>query len=395
MAVYVIVAFLLFVFACGEQCTERSRLWPTLSLIVVLVFAATRFETGFDWMAYEQAFDELPTPKDAFANGIPDQTLPVEPLYAAFNMIVKSLTDEVTIIFVIASAFSIVTLHMAVGRISRSQSVMWLIYFGLVFLAVQMGAVRASIASSLILVGLICAVKQRRFLGLLILCIAAGFHSFAVVFLPLLFIAQRQPPTWLCVGVVGCGVPMVVLNIQIVDAVIGAIVPYVPALVADKLASFYYGIEPAPLSAATLGLIFAQGLLLVIFCLRTERERHDPYVTVAQWLTLYMLIAHLCFAGFPAIWNRLMYVALPWQIAALWRTAPIVNFRTGAKLASVYGLGAISIAALVYFLTSPAALLFIPYQSAIFVWLTGDYGDGRERTTAWVVEHQNDAINNR
>src|SRR6202162_3192061 len=138
MAIYVIVAVLLFVFACGEQCTERSRLWPTLSLIVVLVFAATRFETGFDWPAYEQAFDELPTLKDALANGIPDQTLPTEPLYAAFNIIVKSFTDEVTVIFVIASVLSIVTMHMAVGRISRSQSVMWLPSYGLTLYLLSM-----------------------------------------------------------------------------------------------------------------------------------------------------------------------------------------------------------------------------------------------------------------
>jgi hypothetical protein len=200
---------------------------------------------------------------------------------------------------------------------------------------------------------------------------------------------------WLCLCAVAIGVAMVVLDIQIVDTVIGVIVPYLPGLVADKLASFYYGNEPAPISVATLGLIFGQGLLLAVFCSTTARQRHDPFVIIAQWLTLYMLIAHLSFNGFPAIWNRLMYVALPWQIAALWRTGPVVTFKTWSRLASVFALGVISVAALVYFLTSPAGVLFIPYQSAVSVWLSDSYGDGRERSNAWALERRNDALNNR
>ena len=40
-------------------------------------------------------------------------------------------------------------------------------------------------------------------------------------------------------------------------------------------------------------------------------------------------------------------------------------------------------AGLVYFLVSPASLPFIPYQSVIEVWLSGDSGDGRERSLQW------------
>jgi hypothetical protein len=186
------------------------------------------------------------------------------------------------------------------------------------------------------------------------------------------------------------------MGIQPTGPLIDLLSPYLPSLASEKLMRFYRGLEPAQISTGTLVLILGQFILLFVFCRPTsEKDQQDPFIIIAIWLTLMMLSAHLLLTGFPAIWNRIMYVALPWQIASLCRTSAFVRLGVGAKRLIVAGLGSVSIAGLIYFLVTPASLPFIPYQSVIQVWLSGDWGDGRERSNEWYAIFGNPALEQR
>jgi hypothetical protein len=385
MLPYIIVACILWTLAIAEV-GASSRIWERLALATVLCFGALRFQTGFDWVVYEDAFQALPDPIYALHYGIPQQNAEMEPLYTWFSVLLKALTDDATVLFILAAAFSITVLHVAVGRVSASQCLVWLVYFGLVFLAVQMSTIRSAVAASLVLLGLALSAAGHSIRGVLLITLATGFHVFAAIFLPLPFLKRWSPPNWLLLLTVLVGVISLQAALHPIDRVIDFILPYVPRLVSDKLESAYYGLDPARLSLATLALICSHATLLYIFCSPRERERRDPYVIVAIWLTIFMLVAHLYFVGFPAVWNRIMYVALPWQIAALWRTTLLERINNMVKRVIVMFLGAASMSALIYFLTGPAALLFIPYQSVVVAWWTGDEGDGLVRSEEWYYE---------
>jgi EpsG-like putative glucosyltransferase len=382
MLPYIMVASVLWILAVAEV-GASSRVWERLALMTVLYFGALRFETGFDWVAYQDAFQTLPDPAYALHYGIPPQNLEMEPLYTWLSVLLKALTDDATALFILAALFSITVLHVAVGRVSRSQCLVWLVYFGLVFLAVQMSAIRSAVAASLVLLGLTLSAAGRSIRGTLLIALAVGVHVVAAIFLPLPFLKRWSPPNWLCLLVVLVGVIFLQAALLPVDRLFDLILPYMPTLVFKKVETAYYGLDPAPLSLATLALICFHATLLYTFCSRRERERQDPYVIVAIWLTLYMLVAHLYFVGFPAVWNRIMYVALPWQIAALWRTTMLERISNAMKRVIVVFFGVASMGALVYFLTSPAALVFIPYQSIIVAWWTDDEGDGFVRSQEW------------
>jgi hypothetical protein len=101
-------------------------------------------------------------------------------------------------------------------------------------------------------------------------------------------------------------------------------------------------------------------------------------------LTILVLVADVCMAGFPSLWNRVMCVAVPWQVAALWRLGRIRRFPVVVKLSSVAILGMAGLAGLIYTLAKPESAPLVPYQSLVQLWLYGEEGDGRLRSEVWL-----------
>jgi hypothetical protein len=96
--------------------------WGRLAALILSAFGALRFETGFDWMPYATAFDDAPTLVAALQEGLPDTNPPMEPLYLWLMIGVKTLTDNVSVLFGLATLFGIGTIHAVTGRISRTQA---------------------------------------------------------------------------------------------------------------------------------------------------------------------------------------------------------------------------------------------------------------------------------
>jgi len=386
MAVYLAVASILLLLALLEVGTRR-RWCAAIALIIVTAFAALRYETGFDWISYKWIFEEAPTVV-GFLRGEPlnpnSDLLVMEDTYLVLNSVVRSFTDNIIVLFSLISVFTILAIHQVTGKLSRSQCLVWLVYFCLVFLAVQMSSIRSAISSSIVLIGLMLAARQHPVSGLMTIGIATAFHSVSAVFLPLPLLRNWRPSGKFVLLILTVGLVAFGLGLQPTDPLIDFISPYLPSAIAAKLISFYRGLEPTPISMGTYVLILGQlSLLLVFYRSPSEKDQRDPALIIAIWLTIAMVSAHLLLAGFPAVWNRLMYVALPWQIASMCRTDIFTRLSVAAKRFIVCGLGSVSIAGLVYFLVSPASLPFIPYRSVVQVWLTGDPGDGEERSLQW------------
>ncbi len=143
----------------------------------------------------------------------------------------------------------------------------------------------------------------------------------------------------------------------------------------------------AQISIGAIGLIFFQIALLLVFYHFSEKNEGQSKVTnIAIWLTLMMLISHLYLFGFPTFWNRIMLVALPWQISALYNLKKISHLPPLGHLGILALFALISNSALFFSLNKPESLPFIPYHSALQVWISNDEGTGQER-----IEH---SINN-
>lgn len=388
MSAYIIVALLLIALALLD--VEYPRLRPACaaaSLMLVTAFAALRYQTGYDWLVYEDFFNSTVDLETALYRGIPPQDRPMEPLFYALNMLIKSIGGSLTLLFAIVAVFNCYVIHVVTRRISDGQSLMWALYFALVFPIAQLSIIRQSLAASFVLLALLMAARGAIARAVLFLVAGMGFHASVALYLPVLFLTRRRPTSWLVVLGGILGILLVAADVRLINPAIDFGALLLPDWLADKL-PFYHQIEPAHISAGAAALmLWHLGVLGILFGYCSDEEARCPYITIGLWLTIWVLFAHIFMAGFPNLWNRVMCVSVPWQIAALWRLDRIRHLHATLKLGSVAALGLAGLAGLVYTLAKPESLPLVPYQSLVELWVYGYPGNGRLRSELWLEEY--------
>jgi hypothetical protein len=245
-----------------------------------------------------------------------------------------------------------------------------------------MNVVRQALASSFVLLGLLNVGGGRVVVAAAFMFSGFAFHISTVMFWPLLLIGIRRPSRTIIAILLCVGVAALVVGVDLFQATIEQVASVVPGRLAEKLA-IYENLKPVPISmGAALLISWHVAVLLVLYM-------HDPadrFVNIALWLTLYMLGAHLFFSAYPTMWNRVLAVALPWQVAAIWRSEPFTAQHIFFRGTVVAGIGALGIAGLAYLLSRPENEPFVPYHSLVQVWL-GDEGDGRTRSEQAIIDY--------
>ena len=377
MIIYFLIALILLWLGFAEI-FARNFIWGALGSACLIVFAGLRYRTGWDWLAYEQYFAEMYGITEIVEKGLPETTLSVEPLFMAFTTILKTFTDGFVFIFLSISIFSISTIWYVAHEISKRAAAVWLGYFGIAFLVGQMTLMRQSIASSFVLLAILMAIRFKKFAQYLFIVIAMGFQLSSILFLPILFLCRKRPPAVFAIAFILTGFILLVNNITLENYVFRAASFISPEWIGSKLA-FAKSVD-GPVSMGALGLIFLQTTFLAVFYLLPKNEeKRNSFIIVAIWLTLLLLMAHLYLFGHPSFWNRIMLVALPWQIATLFTINRVLTTTLIGQLSILIMFSLISNAALLFSLNKPESLPFIPYHSALQVWLFGDEGTGKER----------------
>ncbi|HEY9058384.1 MAG TPA: EpsG family protein [Aurantimonas sp.] len=364
MTIYLTIAATLTIFAILTVWRKEWATWAGIAASVTLIaFAGFRYRTGYDWPAYEMIFAAVPELTGAVCDGIPRMDVLVEPLFLWLNIAIKTFGGGIeTMIFVVAM-INIAMVHVVVSRISKSMAIVWLVYFGLIFLVAQMAVLRQALASSFALLALLLAVEKRPVSSVLSMIASTGFHITGAFFAPLLVLRRWRPVWWLPAAVIGVGVLAAISGVSVAQTVIAAVSPMMPDWIAFKL-TFYAATKSAPISIGTAGLIgFHIVVLGVLYVAPTQKERHDPFVVMGIWVTIWVLVAHLFVSEMPIFWNRIMMVSIPWQIAAVYRLDAVRMAPLWLRGGSVAGLAVFSASALVYTLSAPSSAPYLPYQT--------------------------------
>jgi EpsG family len=387
MTAYLILAAILLLFALANVWAKSRWLGVSASLLVGS-FTALRYQLGYDWVAYERLFQALPgTWSFGFQPGFPQ--LQVEPLFLWLCIALKSLGGTVEVLFFGIAAFNVFVIHFVCQRIApNSQPFVWLFYFCFAVVAVQMNIVRQALASSFVLLGLLCLVRSRPFFGTIPVLVGSGIQVSSAIFAPLWLIGSKRPNPMFVGILLAAGSLAIVTKIDILKVIIEYVKVISPDWLNYKFA-FYEKTERSAVSLSAVFFMIWNAALLVIFYLR---RRSDPAVCIAAWLTLYMLAAHLFFSQYPTIWNRTLAVALPWQLATVYRMKLLETWSASVEFAGVATIGIIAIAGLAYQLGRPQYGPFVPYHSVIQARVFGDEGTGRARAEQAIEDYESGSL---
>ena len=174
---------------------DVRELFVLFMLGVFLVIAGLRseFETGLgDWGNYSTYFQAIPPITSIFNwDYFISHQPPFEFGYFLLNAIIKTFTDSSYVFFFVVEFVICVLLYKSLKIYTKKIAIALLIYFTVLFTALDVAYIRQGIAVVLFLFS-IQYIKERKLLHYFLwVTAAAAFHSSALVLYPLYFVCNR------------------------------------------------------------------------------------------------------------------------------------------------------------------------------------------------------------
>ena len=404
MIPYLSLVGVLILFAFIQEKSQAKAFWGYSSSVFVTLFIGLRFQVGFDWIAYESIWRDAMTLDDFVSPSVATWDTRVEIGYQILNIFVKTFTDSFDLFQLVLAVFNGVVLYKVFNRVSPgNSSACWLIYMCFAGIPVQMVLLRQALASSLVLLGLLDVIDNKRFQAGIWILLASTLHVSAIAFAPLAIFGTFSPGKTL-IGFATLSMFGVFLfsETSLVNTIMLGLTNV--SFLTDRVSS-YVDIAGSKISFGTYGLISMHIVLLCLFVFHRNKLQFSPIdnfrrsqfqnnnfrsgtpksqnlnkaeferrlMSLSVWLTFYILAAHLVFSDFPSVWNRTMAVTLPFQLSVFWISSPISNRKKWHKLVILSVISIISVSSIAYQITRPQSAI-TPYATFITVWLFGDDG---------------------
>jgi hypothetical protein len=341
-----------------------------LAIIFFWFICAFRFETGFDWMVYEQYFNAIEA--SDFLE-FPQDVVSMEPLFYLANYLVSRVAGFQLFLFLVGT-FNTYCACRFFCRFDSRVSLGFAFVFCWVYFPLEMGTIRQSIAVSIMLLSMESFIFGKPKKALVGFLVAMGFQYSALMYLPIFFIRGIRflvEHVWIYIFIcllfygVGIGFGQIAVALGTV-----ANIPFV----SQKLAIY-----------AELGLsmrTIAGGGYLILNCVLLGLAR----LTIKNMgrRELLLLGPLICLIGaqsflfdFALIWNRIQYLACFAQAVIVYDILKIL--KAPARVLVVSSVAVFSLCSLLFFVSAGSAAPFIPYHSFVEYVLTQDKGDGRAR----------------
>lgn len=348
MTFYVIVFFVLWGgFLASVLAGRKLVFFDCLALVIFIVVAGQRFETGNDWLVYKDHYAGLQAlwTYDGAAEGV----AAFEPLYV-LSVWVFGLFLNFQAFLLIVSIFNGVVLYRFARVFRANFSGVVAIYYAWLYLATQMATIRYSIAMSIFMLAVMHVFYGRKWLGSVFVIFAAGFHAFSIALAPVLLLIGRRldfRQMGLFLAVVGAGVYF------LFSALMNGWEIGVPFF--DKL-SFY--LHEGAVQGLSLGLIGYIGMNLMFLVWARSALGDGLEARLVEWSVFYLVFFQIVLWALPIFWNRAQVLVLTIQACVISRH--LVERRHVALF-----LVGMLISFFVFWktLSAPAFVSYVPYQS--------------------------------
>lgn len=346
MLIYIAIQIFLWVLFGLEFIAGRQvRNIGVISVLVFVLFAGLRFETGNDWLVYRELFYDLGQIGEG--SSYTQEYTNFELLYLLLNAVFSYLIGFQAFIFLV-SAFNGWAVYWFCRQFRVSAAGVVSFYFGLVYLATQMAAIRHSLAVSLVMLTFGFAAKRRYVLAALGILVAMGFHVSSVMFVPLLFLIGLERNRRILVG----GFVFAIFLNLMLFLILNSDLVSLPLI--NKLV-FYSEIDYSVSLGAIVYIVFNAVFLVMI-----GRHEFGTITRLAYWGTAYLLLFQIALVTMPIFWNRLQPLIVIFQGCYLsWYIIKTKNLM-------VYVICLLfSTVVLFRQLSDPAFISYVPYQDVV------------------------------
>jgi hypothetical protein len=376
MLFYLCVALALWLMSTPSIFSMRSTgLSLVLGIALVWFICALRFETGFDWMVYESYFNAI---EQSPFLALPQDVVAMEPLYYLFNYLIAQI-GNFQLFLLIVGTVNILCAAYFLQRFGIRVVFGLAFVFCWVFLPLELGTIRQSLAVSAMLISLVLLAEGKPRWSVLWFLVAVGFQYSALIY-GIVYLRKALRPFLRHAGAVAavCFIFYCLAPAGIGQATLAFGSSLDIAFISEKLA-VYADYGGSPKSMAGYGFLLLNCVLLVVS--RYTLDYRSPRYVLLGSLLLCLIFAQALLFDFALIWNRVHYLAAFVQAVLIYDI--LATQRLPIRVPAYVLVMTISLAAIGMFLRSPASLPFVPYQSYVSKEWTNAPGDGRERTAEY------------
>lgn len=196
MNIYLLIFLLLLLFSFLEISNVPTRILRVLHIVSAFLFilvAGFRYETGVDWLAYENYFSDIVPLNEAFNfNSFGNVFLTLDVGYSLLNSIVKMFGGGVQVVFLIISVASTFLLIKNLKYYSNHVLTGLLIYYPFFFFIFDMSGIRQGLAIQIVLFSIKYISKKDLYKFSFYILLATSIHWTALILLPLYFFVNKK-----------------------------------------------------------------------------------------------------------------------------------------------------------------------------------------------------------
>lgn len=346
---------------------------------IAIVFLSLRFETGFDWPAYQQVFNVTPPLFDAGLNDIFEVASieSKEPFFVLFVSLLKGFGAEFQALIAVCAIFQISVFVRFLSQLKENSATIFALSISWLLFTLYMSTLRQGLAVSFFLMFMIFMEKKRRNSATFFLAIGLLFQYSSLVYFLMYLVADyvrwNKKLVFLCLILI----ILALLGVDSSVAVLNLISMAGFEMINSKI-DWYVNGYAIPTNAFELFYnIFFSGMTLLILYLTQPSSEDGVLVKKMYGMSLIFCVMGLLFYNFPLLRNRVQYLVLPFCYFF------IVRYMVGHRL--IYRCLIYTLLFLMHalyfgmFLEKQSSIPFVPYQNYFIHMITGNPGDGAAR----------------
>lgn len=373
------IVFLSLWAASGLEFFFKVRRLTYFLGFVAIIFLSLRFETGYDWPAYQQLFNLTPSIYEADVNDIFEvASIELkEPFFVLFISLLKGLGGGFQFLLVVCALFQIVVFVKYLSRLKENSATIFTLSFSWLLFTLYMSTLRQGLAVSFFLLFMIFMEQRRKKTAISMLIIGICFQYSSVVYILMYLVADYV--RWSKKLAVVCFLLMI-LALFGVDSYVTILKIISMAgfeMINSKIEWYINGYSiPANKFELIYNLFFSSSVLLILYF---SRPANGDTVLVRKMYGMSILFCILCllFYNFPLMRNRVQYLVLPFCYFFVVRYFSAQKF--SFRFCFFIFLFLINALYFFLFLEKASSTPFLPYQNYINYIFTGDPGDGAAR----------------
>lgn len=352
-----------------------------IGVIYFVIVAGMRDDTGYDWFVYKSIYKgifESNSLMDAIAFGRNNGS------EIGFSVFLYCLGLAglgfwwVQLLVGFLNCYAFLRLNSMLGRGAVTGL---LVYYCWLFLVLQMGVLRMSIALAFLSLALVSILKRNNLAFCFHVVVACFFHTFSIVIGVVMLLAKLSFPRVITLSVLSLMVGLYLLGIDLAGGFVQLVSGLMPEFISSKLNIYLLLGSTYQRGAGEFLYKFLIVTLYVFLALRIGEDRNEK---ILLNLSFIYVITLLIFWKYPIFHDRIKYfVLMPFFYLFF-----LVIARMSISNRFVYGsvFLAASFMVLIHEVSGPLFYPYTPYYNVYERWLGGQDNDGEERTLRYYKE---------